>query len=39
MLDRRSDANTIHILDLILTNDTSLFTVVDSDLPVGTSDH
>ena len=30
------DANT---LDLILTNDASLFTVVDSDLPVGTSDH
>ena len=30
------DAN---ILDFILTNDTSLFTVVDSDLPVGTSDH
>ena len=30
------DAN---ILDLILTNDASLFTVVNSDLPVGTSDH
>ena len=30
------DAN---ILDLILTNDASLFTVVDSDMPVGTSDH